>query len=70
MQILNGHSYYVYCIALISENKIASGSEDNTVKIWNVDNGNCLNTIEGHPQLVYCILKTKENELVSGCDDN
>ena len=28
--------------------KVASGSEDNTVKLWDVTSGECLQTLEGH----------------------
>ena len=28
--------------------KIASGSDDNTVKLWSAETGECLNTLDGH----------------------
>ena len=32
----------------LPEGRIASGSLDKTVKIWNVDSGTCLHTLTGH----------------------
>ena len=28
--------------------KVASGSDDKTVKLWDVTSGECLQTLEGH----------------------
>ena len=28
--------------------KVASGSDDNTVKLWDVTSGECLQALEGH----------------------
>ena len=32
--------------------KVASGSGDNTVKLWDVTSGECLQTLEGHSRYV------------------
>ena len=32
--------------------KVASGSDDNTVKLWDVTSGECLQTLEGHSSYV------------------
>ena len=40
--------------------KIASGSEDKTVKVWNAQTGQCVSTLSGHSRYVtavsYCFL--------------
>ena len=28
--------------------KIVSGSDDNTIRVWNVDTGECILTLKGH----------------------
>ena len=43
LKILNGHTNYIYCVNFNPQsNLIASGSFDETVKIWDVINGNLL----------------------------
>jgi WD40 repeat protein len=43
---LSGHEDWVYCVALSSdETKVASGSGDGTVKLWNVADGRLLATL-------------------------
>lgn len=34
--------------AQLSHNTIVSGSMDNTIKIWNLSTGKCLDTLFGH----------------------
>ena len=48
-----GHSDYVQSIALLStDGTLASGSWDNTIRIWNASTGACLRTISGHSYAV------------------
>ena len=45
---LLGHSWVVTSVCLSADGtKVASGSEDGTVKIWNVETGQVLQTLEG-----------------------
>ena len=46
-----------------------SGSKDGRIKIWNVEEGKCLKTLEGHTSAVYCIEVLDNGEIVSGSDD-
>ena len=38
--------------------RIVSGSEDNTLKVWDVATGECLATLEGHSSYVRCAAST------------
>ena len=50
---------------------IASGSVDNTIKIWNYETGECLNTLSGHNSAIKSISSIENTKLlVSGSGDS
>ena len=38
--------------------RIVSGSEDNTLKVWDVATGECVATLKGHSSIVRCAAST------------
>ena len=66
------HSHRVMSVAWSIHGLLASGSRDNTVKIWNPSAGECLKTLEGHSRSVTCVQfdPMDAGQLVSGSDDN
>ena len=34
---------------------VVSGSSDNTIRLWDIESGQCLRVLEGHEELVRCI---------------
>ncbi|OAQ59890.2 WD domain, g-beta repeat domain-containing protein [Pochonia chlamydosporia 170] len=71
MQTLEGHSGYV-CSAVFSPDghKVASCSDDATIKLWSVATGSCLATLNGHADAVCCVcFPIKGNWLASGSSD-
>lgn len=54
IHILKGHTKKVNAVCYVHE-KIASGSDDETIRIWN-EQGNCLQCLEGHTAAVTGIL--------------
>ena len=61
---LKGHTNIVRCFA-IYKNKLLSGSEDGTLKIWNLTTNMCENTLTGHVGIVNNVLVTQENLIIS-----
>ena len=50
------------------ENIVVSGSSDNSIRIWDIEHGTCLRTLEGHEELVRCI-RFDNKRIVSGAYD-
>ena len=38
----------VYCVAVLSNDRVVSGSSDNTLKVWDASTSECLRTLSGH----------------------
>ena len=50
ISIFTGHSDWVTSCAISADNKrIVSGSNDNTLKVWDMESGNCLMTLANPP---------------------
>lgn len=58
----------VYCLQYDDE-KIVSGLRDNTIKIWDRNNLDCIQVLTGHTGSVLC-LQYDENIIVSGSSDS
>jgi WD40 repeat protein len=55
LKIINAHSDYIRSLVKLSKNKIISCSDDKTIKVWDIDSGISLNTLEGHVNFIYCL---------------
>jgi len=71
LKTLNGHSDWVNTCSFSSDGlSIASGSHDQTVKLWKADAGVCFATLEGHTNWVHsCAFSPVSNIVVSGSFD-
>lgn len=56
-------------ICMISEDIIASGSHDSTVRIWKWSSGKCEKILEHNHFAVLTVCKIDENTVASGSDD-
>ncbi|KAJ5348572.1 uncharacterized protein N7506_001825 [Penicillium brevicompactum] len=55
LQTLERHSAYVTSVAWSPDGRLASGSHDETVRIWDPVTGQCTSTLEGHSDWVRSI---------------
>ncbi|KAK4643691.1 hypothetical protein QC761_0070480 [Podospora bellae-mahoneyi] len=67
-QTLEGHGGSVRSVAFSPDSKwLASGSGDNTIKIWEVATGSCTQTLEGHGDWVWSVAFSPDSKwLASG----
>jgi hypothetical protein len=66
---LNGHNEQVNKILSIDKHRLASCSDDNTIKLWCSKSGKCLKTLNEHYDSVNTICSLSGNRLASGSDD-
>ena len=70
MGYFSGHKSGIRCLCPISNIILASGSEDKTIKIWNIEDRSIISTLSEHKDGVIALCNVKEGVLVSGSYDN
>lgn len=56
MKTLKGHNHFVFCCSFNPQsNLIASGSFDETVRVWDVMTGRCLKVLPAHSDPVTAV---------------
>ena len=66
---LEGHSNEVAALCLLSDG-LASGSWDNTIRLWDAATGAETARLEGHLSGVAALCRLPDGRLASGSDDN
>ena len=69
--ILPGHKAWVMAISFSPDSNIlASGSNDQTVRLWDVKTGQCLKTLRGHKSRVQSLTFSQDGKMIaSGSND-
>ena len=69
---LRGHKDRIYSLIKLSSGYIATGSCDETIKIWDItqDPNNALISTKNANGIIFCLLELKNNELLAGNDKN
>ena len=67
LKTLKGHTHWVLSAIFIGEDKVATGSTDKSIIVWNAVNGNVIHTMDEHDGSVACLaLSPDKKYLVSG----
>ena len=63
---IDAHNTFVQCMLLLKDGRLATGSRDETIKIWNLNNDNHLDlTLKGHTNSVSQIIQLDNSQVVS-----
>ena len=69
IKTIEAHDEKIVCIIELSSGKIATGSYDCKIKIWNLYNYECEKSINENGY-VFCLLEFEKNMLLSGTNEN
>lgn len=65
-----GHTFAVLCVVASADGKtLFSGSNDCSIKLWDVNSGSCFRTFSGHQSEVLSIAVTRNGTILSGSGD-
>ncbi|WP_420266247.1 protein kinase domain-containing protein [Candidatus Magnetominusculus dajiuhuensis] len=72
IRTFEGHSGIVSMVILSADGKtaVSAGTEDRSVRLWDMDTGECLHTLDGHNDWVTCVCFSADgNSVISGSLD-
>src|SRR5271166_4286115 len=67
---LEGHSRLVDALCMLPDGRLASGSDDSTIRLWYVKTGAETARLEGHSGAVDALCMLPDGRLASGSDDS
>ncbi len=66
IRTFTGHSRWVNAVAVTPAGQLVSGSSDNTVKLWDMEMGNCLATFIADAAILCCAISPDGETVVAG----
>ena len=67
---LTGHTGSLTTLAVLPDGRIASGADDNTVRVWDPQGQRPAQVLEGHAGWVNCLAVLPDGRIASGAGDN
>jgi WD40 repeat protein len=68
-EVLQGHTRLVLSVIQLADGRLASGSWDNTIRIWSTSTEQCEKVLEGHTSQVWSVIQLADGRLASGSVD-
>jgi WD40 repeat protein len=66
---LEGHTNWVYALAVGLDGTVYSGSADSTIRVWSGDDGTHIRTLSGHGGIVRSLAVGSNDKFYSGSRD-
>ena len=66
---LEGHTVWTYALVLLPDGRLASGSWDMTIRLWDTASGQETARLEGHTDSIYALALLPDGRLASGSSD-
>ena len=66
LKTLAAHTGSVFCMALLTDGTLASGSFDKTIRVWDLNSGQSIKTLTGHTNSVESLAVLLNGSLASG----
>ncbi len=70
IETLEGHAGQITCLVNLQNNLIASGSQDNTIRIWDINTCHCIQVLEGHTNFITNLIDLQNGQILSTSKDN
>ncbi|MDJ0599433.1 MAG: NB-ARC domain-containing protein [Crocosphaera sp.] len=71
LKLKDKHTGRVWSVAFSSDGKIlATGSDDCTIKLWDLNTGKCFRTLEGHCSWVWSVSFSPKDEILASASDD
>ena len=67
---LIGHTDWVRSLVVLPDGRLASASDDKTIRLWNTTTGESFKTLTGHTDWVNALVVLQDGTLASGSADN
>ena len=64
-KVLQGHTNWITDMIFLNDKRLASSSLDSTIKIWNLQNGICVQTLIGSVYEVFSLIELSDSILLS-----
>lgn len=70
IHMLEGHRGRVFAVALSEDAAVlVSGANNGSIRLWNVQSGECIRTLKGHKHAVREIVISSNERIYSSCED-